>query len=74
MPGPQTVPLLLVAGFPRITRPRQRRNAVVLADRGDVAQATKVLAGALRRAPDADPSLEEAQTFLAELQARQSVA
>ncbi|WP_019134985.1 hypothetical protein [Cellulomonas massiliensis] len=103
-----------VAGFPRITRPRPRKNAagltgfslvdpagnwirffnrdlttptqpaelsrlgeavlnaVVLADsKGDEAQATKVLHGALRRAPADDPSLAEAQDFLAELRARQ---
>lgn len=105
---------LPVKGFPRITRPRPRKNAdglsgfslvdpagnwirffnrdrstqsapaevsrlgeavqnaVVLADsKGDVAQATKVLQGALRRAPADDPSLEDAREFLVELQERQ---
>jgi hypothetical protein len=103
---------LPVDGFPRITRPRARKNAdgrtgfslvdpagnwirffnrrseptpaevsrlgeavqnaVVLADsKGDVAQATKVLAGALRRAPADDPSRDDAQEFLAELHERQ---
>lgn len=108
---------LPVKGFPRITRPRPRKNAeglsgfslvdpagnwirffsrnrsaetppteisrlgeavqnaVVLADsKGDVAQATKVLRGALRRAPADDPSLEDAREFLAELEARQDDA
>lgn len=106
---------LPVAGFPRITRPRPRKNAegvsgfslvdpagnwirffnrdrsaqapaaelsrlgeavqnaVVLADsKGDEAQAIKVLQGALRRAPADDPALDDAQEFLAELEARQS--
>ena len=105
---------LPVTGFPRITRPRPRKNAdglsgfslvdpagnwirffnrertpltptsavsalgeavqnaVVLADsKGDIAQATKVLQGALRRAPTHDPAREDALEFLAELQARQ---
>ena len=105
---------LPVTGFPRITRPRPRKNAdglsgfslvdpagnwirffnrdggtqtsptevsrlgeavqnaVVLADsKGDVAQATKVLQGALRRAPADDPSLEDAREFLVELHDRQ---
>lgn len=106
-----------VKGFPRITRPRPRKNAdglsgfslvdpagnwirffnrkrneemprtevsrlgevvqnaVVLADsKGDVAQATKVLQGALSRAPADDPSREDAREFLAELTARQDNA
>lgn len=105
---------LPIKGFPRITRPRPRKNAgglsgfslidpagnwirffnrdstaqtpsaeisrlgeavqnaVVLADsKGDVAQATKVLHGALRRAPADDPSLDDARAFLVELQERQ---
>jgi hypothetical protein len=99
-------------GFPRITRPRPRknagglsgfslvdpagnwirffrygnseaeltevsrlgeavRNAVVLADsKGDVAQAAKVLQGAVKRAPADDPAHDEAQRFLAELTER----
>jgi hypothetical protein len=48
------------------------QNAVVLADsKGDVTQATKVLRGALRRAPAGDPTLADATEFLAELEARQ---
>ena len=107
---------LPVKGFPRITRPRPRKNAdglsgfslvdpagnwirffnrnrkaetpaevsrlgeavqnaVVLADsKGDVAQAAKVLHGALKRAPADDPSLEDAREFFAELEARQDDA
>jgi hypothetical protein len=106
---------LPVTGFPRITRPRPRRNAggqtgfsvvdpggnwirvvrgaeerqpepaepasrlarsladaVVAADsRGDTDQAAKLLAGALRRAADADPvERVEALAFLAELAVR----
>ncbi|SFT53860.1 hypothetical protein SAMN05660657_01461 [Geodermatophilus amargosae] len=102
---------LPLTGFPRITRPRPRRNAdgltgfslvdpggnwirvvrggaagpepssrlarsladaVVAADsRGDVDQAARLLAGALRRAPDADPvERVEALAFLAELSVR----
>lgn len=105
---------LPIAGFPRITRPRPRKNAdglsgfslvdpagnwirfftrdrgtqgapatlsrlgeavqnaVVLADsKGDVTQATKVLRGALGRAPADDPALDDARDLLAELEARQ---
>lgn len=105
---------LPVKGFPRITRPRPRKNAdglsgfslvdpagnwirffnrpastpvatvevsrlgeavqnaVVLADsKGDVAQALKVLQGALGRAAANDPSREDAQEFVVELQERQ---
>lgn len=108
---------LPVKGFPRITRPRPRKNAdglsgfslvdpagnwirffnrdrgtqtppaevsrlgeavqdaVVLADsKGDIAQATKILEGAMRRAPADDPSLGDARDFLVELQARQGDA
>jgi hypothetical protein len=108
---------LPVKGFPRITRPRPRKNAdglsgfslvdpagnwirffnrnsdpqtppaavsrlgdavdnaVVLADsKGDVAQATKVLEGAMKRAQADDPALEGAREFLAELEARQEEA
>lgn len=103
---------LPVKGFPRITRPRARKNAdglsgfslvdpagnwirffadrgtktpfaevsplgeavqnaVVLADsKGDVAQAAKILQGAIRRAPADDPAHGEAQSFLAELTER----
>ncbi|WP_157979775.1 VOC family protein [Kribbella monticola] len=103
---------LPVKDFPRITRPRQRKNAdgrsgfslvdpagnwlrffrdgstetspaevsrlgaavqnaVVLADsKGDVAQAAKVLQGALNRAPADDPAQDEARSFLAELTER----
>lgn len=104
---------LPVKGFPRITRPRPRknagglsgfslvdpagnwirffrngdsdrpiteaasrmgeavRNAVVLADsKGDVAQAAKVLQGALNRAPADDPAKDEARGFLEELTER----
>jgi hypothetical protein len=104
---------LPLTGFPRITRPRPRRNydgrtgfglvdpggnwirvvrggpvvdpaargsrlarataeAVVQADsRGDVDQAAMLLAGALRRAPDADPAERvEALALLAELSVR----
>lgn len=104
---------LPVAGLPRITRPRPRKNAdglsgfslidpagnwirffnrkrdaqtppeeisrlgeavhnaVVLADsKGDVAQATKALQGAMKRAPADDPSFGDAREFLAELEAR----
>ena len=108
---------LPVKGFPRITRPRPRKNAdglsgfslvdpagnwirfigrtrnpgtvptevsrlgeavqnaVVLADsKGDIAQAAKVLQGALRRAPADDPFQQDAREFLAELEARQGDA
>jgi len=100
---------LPMKGFPRITRPRPRKNvdgvtgfslidpagnwirvfrnraepqaagessplreslmnAVVLADsKGEVAQAAKILGGAVRRADPADPAQEEAREFLAEL-------
>jgi hypothetical protein len=103
---------LPVKGFPRITRPRPRknagglsgfslvdpagnwirffrdgnsetqlaevsrlgeavRNAVVLADsKGDVAQAAKVLQGAINRAPADDPAQGEARGFLTELSER----
>ena len=106
---------LPMTGYPRITRPRRRKNAenrsgfslvdpagnwirvmaakapsseeslpdnpltraldnaVVLADsHGDVAQARKILAGALaRHSQDADPQVKtEAESFLAELQDR----
>lgn len=103
-----------IAGFPRITRPRPRKNAdglsgfslvdpagnwlrffrdgtaetsppehsrlgeavqnaVVLADsKGDVAQALKVLQGAVSRAPSDDPAQGEARSFLVELTERQS--
>lgn len=103
---------LPVKGFPRITRPRPRKNAdglsgfslvdpagnwlrffrdtspeapptevsrlgdavqnaVVLADsKGDVAQAAKVLRGAINRAPADDPAHDEATSFLAELTER----
>ena len=103
---------LPVKGFPRITRPRARKNvgglsgfslvdpagnwirffrggnaenapaatsrlgeavqnAVVLADsKGDVPQASRILQGALRRAPEDDPAQAEAQAFLAELTER----
>ena len=108
---------LPISGFPRITRPRARKNAegrsgfslidpagnwirffrggepespnteaitaepsrlggafqnaVVLADsKGDVAQAAKILRGALKRATDDDPSLSEARDFLSELHER----
>ncbi len=105
---------LPVTGFPRITRPRARkdadgrsgfslvdpagnwlrfyrdggaetsprelsrlgdavRNAVVLADsKGDVAQAAKVLRGAITRAPADDPAHGEARDFLDELTERLS--
>ncbi|MGY1653486.1 VOC family protein [Geodermatophilus sp. SYSU D01119] len=51
---------------------RSLADAVVAADsRGDVDQATKLLAGALRRSPDADPvERVEALAFLAELAVR----
>lgn len=53
---------------PRITRPCPRKNAVVLVDsKGDVAQAVKILHGAMKRAADDDPSPKEAQNFLTEL-------
>lgn len=103
---------LPVAGFPRITRPRPRKNvdgltgfslvdpagnwirffndrtsgaapapagslgaavenAVVLADsHGDVAQAHKILRGALARAAQDDAARGEAEAFLAELEER----
>jgi hypothetical protein len=105
---------LPLTGYPRITRPRRRKNAenrsgfslidpagnwirvmaskppsgedpprtdpltraldnaVVLADsHGDVAQARKILAGALARHQDADPQARaEAEAFLAELRDR----
>ncbi|PYF98321.1 hypothetical protein SAMN05216184_11265 [Georgenia satyanarayanai] len=103
---------LPVAGFPRITRPRPRKNAggltgfslvdpagnwirvmsrsgpaeppgessplresllnaIVIADsKGDPAQAEKILTGAVRRADAADPALEDAREFLAELAER----
>jgi catechol 2,3-dioxygenase-like lactoylglutathione lyase family enzyme len=103
---------LPVVGFPRITRPRPRknsggltgfslidpagnwirfirggqpeepsadlsrlgealRNAIVLADsKGDVAQAAKILQGAISRAAADDPSLEDARDFLDELTER----
>ncbi|MGN0065422.1 MAG: VOC family protein [Nocardioides sp.] len=105
---------LPITGFPRITRPRARKNAdgvsgfslidpagnwlrffrdgsadtsptdltrlgeavqnaAVLADsKGDVAQAAKVLAGAIKRAPADDPAQGEAQSFMQELSARLS--
>lgn len=103
---------LPITGFPRITRPRVRKNAdgmtgfslvdpagnwlrffrdggaetsppeltrlgeavqnaVVLADsKGDVAQAAKVLRGAIARAPADDPALDEARSFMDELAER----
>lgn len=103
---------LPVKGFPRITRPRSRKNAgglsgfslvdpagnwirffrhssteistaelsrlgeavqdaVVLADsKGDVAQAAKILRGAINRAPADDPAQDEARSFLTELTER----
>lgn len=110
----ETYGAVAVKGFPRMTRPRPRKNAdglsgfslvdpagnwirffarnrdseatpadvsrladavqnaVVLADsKGDVAQAAKVLQGAVKRAPVDDPALHEAREFLAELEARQ---
>lgn len=105
---------LPVKGFPRITRPRVRKNAgglsgfslvdpagnwlrffrdgsseisppelsrlgeavqnaVVLADsKGDVAQAAKVLQGAIKRAPADDPAQGEAHSFVEELTERLS--
>lgn len=46
-------------------------NAIVLADSmGDVAQAAKLLRGAVRRAPDDDPILDQARVFLDELESR----
>lgn len=105
---------LPIKGFPRITRPRARKNAdglsgfslidpagnwlrffqdriaetpareltrlgeavqnaVVLADsKGDVAQAAKVLRGAIMRAPADDPAQAEARSFLDELAERLS--
>lgn len=46
-------------------------NAIVLADSmGDVAQAAKLLRGAVRRAPDDDPLLDQARVFLDELESR----
>jgi hypothetical protein len=105
---------LPVKGFPRITRPRPRKNAdglsgfslvdpagnwirffadrrtqtplaeasrlgdalenaVVLADsKGDVAQAERILQGAIRRAPADDPAHREARSFLTELTERLS--
>lgn len=107
---------LPITGFPRITRPRARKNAdgfsgfslvdpagnwlrffsdrsaetslpepsrlaeavqnaVVLADsKGDVAQAAKVLQGAIKRAPSDDPAQAEAQSFMDELTERLSDA
>jgi catechol 2,3-dioxygenase-like lactoylglutathione lyase family enzyme len=48
------------------------QNAVVLADsKGDVAQAIKILQGAVRRSAADDPALGDAHQFLAELEARQ---
>ncbi|TDE93917.1 hypothetical protein EXU48_10635 [Occultella glacieicola] len=103
---------LPVKGFPRITRPRPRknagglsgfslvdpagnwirffrdgdseaalsevsrlgeavRNAVVLADsKGDVAQAAKILQGAINRATADDPAHDEARSLLSELTER----
>lgn len=102
---------LPVNGFPRITRPRHRKNAdgrsgfslvdpagnwirffragntspvvadsrlgeavqnaVVLADsKGDLAQAVRILQGALNRAPADDPAQAEARSFLTELTER----
>ncbi len=106
---------LPMAGFPRITRPRPRKNAgglsgfslidpagnwirimrdgapseepsdsaessplresllnaIVLADsKGDVAQAEKILKGAIRRADEADPAMADATEFLDELSER----
>lgn len=105
---------LPIAGLPRITRPRPRknadglsgfalvdpagnwirfvrdgsvapaaplaettrlgetlRNAIVLADsKGDVAQAEKILRGAIARAAEDDASLAEAREFLLELEQR----
>lgn len=105
---------LPIKGFPRITRPRARKNAdglsgfslvdpagnwlrffrggiaetsppehsrlgeavqnaVVLADsKGDVAQAVKVLQGAIRRASADDPAQGEARSFIDELTERLS--
>ncbi|MCC3290360.1 hypothetical protein [Arthrobacter sp. zg-Y1110] len=105
---------LPITGFPRITRPRARKNAdgrsgfslvdpagnwlrffregsgempppelsrlgeavqnaVVLADsKGDVAQAAKVLRGAIKRASADDPAQGEAQSFMDELTERLS--
>lgn len=104
---------LPVKGFPRITRPRARKNAdglsgfslvdpagnwlrffsdrraetspeltrlgeavqnaVVLADsKGDVAQAAKVLQGALKRADPDDPAHDDARNFMDELTERLS--
>lgn len=105
---------LPIKGFPRITRPRARKNAdglsgfslvdpagnwlrffrdgsaetsplelsrlgeavqnaVVLADsKGDVAQAAKVLQGAIKRASADDPAQGEARSFIDELTERLS--
>ena len=105
---------LPIKGFPRITRPRARKNAngvsgfslvdpagnwlrffrdgigetspaelsrlgeavqnaVVLADsKGDVAQAAKVLRGAIKRASADDPAQGEARSFIDELTHRLS--
>lgn len=47
------------------------RNAIVLADsKGDVAQAAKILGGALGRASDDDPAVDEAREFFSELTER----
>lgn len=46
-------------------------NAIVLADsKGDVAQAAKILRGAVRRAAHTDPAMSEATEFLDELDER----
>jgi hypothetical protein len=104
---------LPVSGYPRITRPRPRKNAgglsgfslvdpagnwirimrkgsaqpegetsrlrrslldaIVLADsHGDVAQAAKILQGAVRRADREDPAMAEVLEFLDELRVRLS--
>lgn len=57
---------------PELTRLGEAvQNAVVLADsKGDVAQAAKVLRGAIARAPADDPALDEARSFMDELAER----
>ena len=110
----ETYGKLPIQGFPRITRPRRRKNteglsgfslvdpagnwlrffndrsvetslpertrlgeavdnAVVLADsKGDVAQAAKVLQGAIKRAPADDAVQDEARSFMEDLTERLS--